>query len=878
MAISFVNKGTFASGAGDINPGIPASMQAGDLMILVVESANQAITAPTSPQTWTQVTNSPQSTGTAAAAGGVRLGVFYRWWVSGDGAPTVTDTGDHQTGIIIGLRGVDATTPFDATPAGNVTTPANASVSFPAITTVTANAWIVHCFANDRDANASGSLSSVTNAALSSITVQHDQVVNTGAGGGVAVITATKASAGSTGNTTATNAASVTNAMLTIALRPAAPVHTNTGAPAAAAATVAGTAAHLTLHTSSGAPAADSATVAGTAAHLTLHASSGALAADAATVAGTSVHAGVATGGESVRVDTSSLISGAVVVGDRGHGVLGSEVPSTGEHGAGLLYNDITLPDEAGDEFRALITSVPVGLTLFVYEDSSFEASGADGTYVGEYEGFKNGVSYGTAEFTITIGETGAHATSGALAAAAATVVGTAAHEHAATGALTAGSATAAGTATHFTLHATSGAIAAAAATVAGTAAHEHAATGALVAASGEVSGTAARLALHTTSGAIAAGAATVSGSAAHHHAATGAVAASAAEVAGSAQHLTLHATSGALSAGSATASAAAAHEHAATGALAAASAEVSVAAAHLTLHATSGAIAAGSATASGSAAHEHAAAGALVAGSATVDGDADLSVASAEHDASGDLAAGAADVDGTAAHLTLHETTGDLASGAATVSGSAFQAHDTTGALAAQAATVDGAATHPHVASGALASQAATAEGTAAHLTLHTTSGALVADSATVAGSAVRTGGHVTEGNLSAQAASVVGAAAVSVAGGLSPRHAALLEALARLHGLVDPLTVSATGRSDGTVVQTVSQVGDTVTITTVAAPSGDEADDPLTAQQAAWLEGLARLHGLIDPLSVTATSRGDGTVQQTISTVGGTTTVATL
>ena len=72
--------------------------------------------------------------------------------------------------------------------------------------------------------------------------------------------------------------------------------HDATGALAADAATLAGTATHLTLHTTSGALSADAATVAGTATHLTLHTTTGALAADAATVAGAAVHPHTTTG------------------------------------------------------------------------------------------------------------------------------------------------------------------------------------------------------------------------------------------------------------------------------------------------------------------------------------------------------------------------------------------------------------------------------------------------------------------------------------------------------------------------------------------------------------------------------------------------------
>jgi hypothetical protein len=109
----------------------------------------------------------------------------------------------------------------------------------------------------------------------------------------------------------------------------------------------------------------------------------------------------------SVRVDTSSLIAGACVVGNRGLGVLGSAVPSTGEHGAGYLYNDLVLPADADKEVRGLITVAPVGLdSFFAFEDSSFEAAGNDGIYGFTYRLFVDGVDQGTADVTINIGGT----------------------------------------------------------------------------------------------------------------------------------------------------------------------------------------------------------------------------------------------------------------------------------------------------------------------------------------------------------------------------------------------------------------------------------------------------------------------------------------
>ena len=88
----------------------------------------------------------------------------------------------------------------------------------------------------------------------------------------------------------------------------------------------------------------------------------------------------------SLRIDTTELISGAYVIGETGLGVLGSAVPSTGTHGAGYLYNDLSLPADAGKEVRGLIITPPSAGTFFAWEDSSFSLTGApDGTYTFTY-------------------------------------------------------------------------------------------------------------------------------------------------------------------------------------------------------------------------------------------------------------------------------------------------------------------------------------------------------------------------------------------------------------------------------------------------------------------------------------------------------------
>ena len=107
----------------------------------------------------------------------------------------------------------------------------------------------------------------------------------------------------------------------------------------------------------------------------------------------------------SIRVDTSSWITGAIVVGNRGLGVLGASIPATGDNGASFLYNDLSLPADNGKEICGRITSWPASGTLAAYEDGSFDFSGAaDGTYSFQYTLLVDGVSNGTGTVSLQVG------------------------------------------------------------------------------------------------------------------------------------------------------------------------------------------------------------------------------------------------------------------------------------------------------------------------------------------------------------------------------------------------------------------------------------------------------------------------------------------
>jgi len=223
MPVMYQAKGTFTSGTGDIVPPLPTGLADGDLMILVVHSANETITAPTSPQTWTQITahSGTAERGTAGAAGGVRARVFYRWWVSGDGAPTITDTGDLTVGQIYRFSGVDPTTPFDgATPVG-FNAAAATSHTLTGITTGTDWAYVCHALALDRDGTGTANIGTATNANLAVITEHHDQVVATNNGGGLCFIGGFKKVAGASGSTSTSTTGGLSTAIagITFSLR-----------------------------------------------------------------------------------------------------------------------------------------------------------------------------------------------------------------------------------------------------------------------------------------------------------------------------------------------------------------------------------------------------------------------------------------------------------------------------------------------------------------------------------------------------------------------------------------------------------------------------------------------------------------------------------
>ncbi|NWG38102.1 hypothetical protein [Nitrososphaera sp.] len=215
----FFAAGTASSAAGAITPALPSGIETDDILLLFVETVNQAVSITNqNGGTWTEVTNSPQGTGTAGGTTSTRLTVFWSRYNGSQGAPTTSDSGNHQLGVILAFRGVtDTGDPWDVT-SGNVDATSDTSLAATGATTTAANTLVVIAATLMDDAQNFGA--TWTNADLSNITLRANEGTAAGNDGRLGIVTGKKSTAGTYGDTTNTLTASSVKGMMTIALKP----------------------------------------------------------------------------------------------------------------------------------------------------------------------------------------------------------------------------------------------------------------------------------------------------------------------------------------------------------------------------------------------------------------------------------------------------------------------------------------------------------------------------------------------------------------------------------------------------------------------------------------------------------------------------------
>src|SRR5437870_8336027 len=221
-APTFQAAGTVQSGTtGTLSVPWPAHA-IGDIGLLIIETAQQAVSLGTNATDWNPVTNSPQGTGTANSALSPRLTVFWsRATSTSMGNVGLTGTGmDHQIAQIITFRGVTTSgNPWDVT-AGDVTPSTTTAVSIPGATTGVPATLVVAIVSNGSDISSAQIPGSFTNSDLSSVTKWQDNQTTASGGGGFTVATGSKDLAGAYGPTSATLGFSSLQGRMSIALRP----------------------------------------------------------------------------------------------------------------------------------------------------------------------------------------------------------------------------------------------------------------------------------------------------------------------------------------------------------------------------------------------------------------------------------------------------------------------------------------------------------------------------------------------------------------------------------------------------------------------------------------------------------------------------------
>jgi hypothetical protein len=211
-----VNVGTVASGAASITPAFPASIATNDILIGVGETS----LGQTYPTIATNGFAHIDSVSPVVQSTNTSLHVVWRRY---DGVVTAHawgDSGDHNLGRYIAIRGCPTSgNPWDVVAVATEAT-SDTSASWPTATTTVADTLVLLCLATSADI-ATAQISSVTNANLTSITERMDNAITTGDGGVIICYTGVKASAGAIGASTATLTTAGFKAFMTLAMKEA---------------------------------------------------------------------------------------------------------------------------------------------------------------------------------------------------------------------------------------------------------------------------------------------------------------------------------------------------------------------------------------------------------------------------------------------------------------------------------------------------------------------------------------------------------------------------------------------------------------------------------------------------------------------------------
>lgn len=221
-APTFGLAGTAAGSSTVATPAYPATVNADDIAILIVETSNEPISAAAiGDGSWTQFAS--VGTGTAAAVDSVALQGFWRRCDGSEASTTVSlpDSGNHTLGRIYTIAG--CVTSGDPIHAVNTSFNNTASTAFSVagFTTTVSDCLVMCAMGRGNDASGVTAFSGFTNADLTSVSEPASTEAGTtlGTGGGFGIGIGTKATAGTVGNFTATCTGTAKQANIQFALK-----------------------------------------------------------------------------------------------------------------------------------------------------------------------------------------------------------------------------------------------------------------------------------------------------------------------------------------------------------------------------------------------------------------------------------------------------------------------------------------------------------------------------------------------------------------------------------------------------------------------------------------------------------------------------------
>jgi hypothetical protein len=196
---------------------LPGTHTTNDILILVLQSSNDSQVV--APSGYAQI-GPENGIGAAATAGSVKMSVFWKRDGGSETAPTIPDTGDHTYGVMFAVRGCQTVgDPFRFLGVDWKFTASTSAACNPRGVCPSDNSLIVAIFAHAIDA-AGAQASAEANTSLSSVTEQFDGSTSDGTGGGIVVVSGTKATAGALSTTTLTWASSTVDVSMLLAFIP----------------------------------------------------------------------------------------------------------------------------------------------------------------------------------------------------------------------------------------------------------------------------------------------------------------------------------------------------------------------------------------------------------------------------------------------------------------------------------------------------------------------------------------------------------------------------------------------------------------------------------------------------------------------------------